>query len=321
MIGKESPHNVAPKTARQRIGLIGAGRMGTGIGISLLRQDIDLHIKVNKSRVGADRLTGAGAHEHCSIAELARHVTAVVLSLPSSREVEAVCLGQDGLFVHMPPGGLIIDCSTSYPASTVALAEQAQKRGLSFIDAPVTRSPEHAELGLLNAIVGSSEKRFPAAECILAAFCETVLHVGDVGQGHKLKLVYNSMTMGIAAVAAEVCQFASGVDVDLVTLRSLVSRGSTNSGIFQAFVAFLLNEKPDVLAISIANSAKDIECAVRLAGESSVPVPVLAAAAHKLNVSVAAGEGELTLPHLSRLRMISEVGLGAPAQTTSPVGG
>ncbi|MCK1624086.1 hypothetical protein IVA98_12955 [Bradyrhizobium sp. 160] len=47
-----------------------------------------------------------------------------MLSLPSSREVEAVC--QDGLFVYMPPGGLIIDCSTSYPASTVALAEQAQ---------------------------------------------------------------------------------------------------------------------------------------------------------------------------------------------------
>ncbi|MDN4985425.1 MULTISPECIES: NAD(P)-dependent oxidoreductase [Bradyrhizobium] len=300
MIGEESSPNVAPKTAKQRIGLIGAGRMGTGIGISLLRHQIELHIKANKTRFGADRLTGAGAHEHPSIAELARHVNAVVLSLPSSREVEAVCLGQDGLFVHMPRGGLIIDCSTSYPASTVALAEQAQKCGLSFMDAPVTRSPEQAELGLLNAIVGSNEKLFPVAEGILGAFCETVLHVGDVGQGHKLKLVYNSMTMGIAAVAAEVCQFACGLDVDLVTLRSLVSRGSTNSGIFQAFVSFLLGEKPDVLAISIANSAKDIECAVRLAGESAVPVPVLAAAAHKLNVSVVAGKGELTLPHLSR---------------------
>ncbi len=280
--------------------------MGTGMGISLLRHQIELHIKANKNRLGADRLIDAGAHEHPSIADLAQHVSAVVLSLPSSREVEAVCLGEDGLFVHMARGGLIIDCSTSYPASTVALAEQAQKRGVSLIDAPVTRSPEQAELGLLNAIVGSNEKLFPVAEGILAAFCETVLHVGDVGQAHKLKLVYNGMTMGIAAVAAEVCQFARGVDVDLVTLRSLASRGSTNSGIFQAFVAFLLGEKPDVLAISIANSAKDIECAVRLATESAVPVPVLAAAAHKLNVSVVAGEGELTLPHLSRLRTISE---------------
>ncbi|MDH2357308.1 hypothetical protein QCM80_43135 [Bradyrhizobium sp. SSUT112] len=44
---------------------------------------------------------------------------------------------------------------------------------------------------------------------------------------------------------------------------------------------------------------KDIECGVRPAGESPVSVPVLAAAAHKLNVSVVAAKGELTLPHLS----------------------
>ncbi|MGY8663844.1 NAD(P)-dependent oxidoreductase [Bradyrhizobium sp. UFLA05-109] len=301
MIGEKSLPSTATTTTGQRIGLIGIGRMGTGMGISLLRHRVELHIKANKNRFGADRLTGAGAHEHPSVAELARQVRAVVLSLPSSREVEAVCLEDDGLFAHMSPGGLIIDCTTSYPASTVALAEEAQRRGLNLIDAPVTRSPDQAEFGLLNAIVGSNEKLFPVANGILAAFCETVLHVGDVGQGHRLKLVYNSMTMGIAAVAAEVCQFAHVLDIDLVTLRSLVSRGSTNSGIFQAFVAFLLGEKPDVLAISIANSAKDIECAVRLADESAVSVPVLAAAAQKLNVSVAAGNGELTLPHLCRL--------------------
>ncbi|MCG2631958.1 MULTISPECIES: NAD(P)-dependent oxidoreductase [Bradyrhizobium] len=269
------------------------------MGISLMRHQIELHIKANKNRFGANRFASAGAREHPSIAELAQHVSAVVLSLPSSREVEAVCLGQDGLFVHMSRGGLIIDCTTSYPASTVTLAEQAQEHGLGFVDAPVTRSPEQAEFGLLNAIVGSNETLFPVAEGILAAFCETVLHVGEVGQGHKLKLVYNSMTMGIAAVAAEVCQFAKALDIDLVTLRSLVSRGSTNSGIFQAFAAFLLGEKPDVLAVSIANSAKDINCAVRLAGENVVSVPILAAAANKLNASVASGKGELTLPHLS----------------------
>lgn len=299
-MSKGSSAYASPNTIKQSIGLIGAGRMGTGIGISLLRRQCELYIKANKNRCGADRLTRAGAREHTSIAELAQHVGVVILSLPSSREVEAVCLEQDGLFVHMSQGGLIIDCTTSYPASTIALAKTAEKLGLSFIDAPVTRSPEQAELGLLNAMVGSDPKLFPIVERILAAFCETVMHAGDVGDGHKLKLVYNSMTMGIAAIAAEVCQFANSLEMDLVTLRSLVGRGSTNSGIFQAFAAFLLGEKPDVLAISIANSAKDIECAVRLARESAVSVPVLGAAAEKLNLSVAAGKGELTLPHLAR---------------------
>ncbi|MDA9404539.1 MULTISPECIES: NAD(P)-dependent oxidoreductase [Bradyrhizobium] len=298
-MSKRSSANAAPKAIKQSVGLIGAGRMGTGIGISLLRRQSELHIKVNKNRFGADRLTGGGAREHTSIAELAQHVSVVVLSLPSSREVETVCLDHDGLFVHMCRGGLIIDCTTSYPTSTIALARKARSRGINFVDAPVTRSPEQAELGLLNAMVGSDATLFPVAERVLAAFCETVLHVGDVGDGHKLKLVYNSMTMGIAAVAAEVCQFADSLEIDLVTLRSLVGRGSTNSGIFQAFAAFLLGEKPDALAISIANAAKDIECAVRLARERAVSVSVLDAAAQEFNLAVVAGKGELTLPHLA----------------------
>lgn len=68
--------------------------MGSGMGISLLRHQMELHIKANKTRFGADRLISAGALEHPSITELAQHVTAVVLSLPSSCEVEAVCLGK-----------------------------------------------------------------------------------------------------------------------------------------------------------------------------------------------------------------------------------
>ncbi|WP_456727158.1 NAD(P)-binding domain-containing protein [Bradyrhizobium sp. USDA 3397] len=83
------------------------------------------------------------------------------------------------------------------------------------LPAPVTRSPEQAEQGHLNAIVGSDENTFPAAARVLTAFCENIVHVGDIGQGHKLKLVYNSMTMGIAAVAAGACQFAEAIDVDL----------------------------------------------------------------------------------------------------------
>ncbi|MCP3476084.1 NAD(P)-binding domain-containing protein [Bradyrhizobium sp. CCGUVB1N3] len=141
MVAEDPSLPVAPKAAKQGIGLIGIGRMGTGMGISLLRHQVELHIKANKDRFGANRLTSAGAHEHLSVADLAQRVSAVVLSLPSSREVEAVCLGQDGLFVHMPRGGLIIDCTTSYPASTVALAEQAQKRGLSFIECSSNTEP------------------------------------------------------------------------------------------------------------------------------------------------------------------------------------
>jgi 3-hydroxyisobutyrate dehydrogenase-like beta-hydroxyacid dehydrogenase len=292
--------NVVPEVAGQDIGLIGAGRMGTGMGISLMRHGAQLHIKPNANRIGADRLIGLGAHEYPSIAELATHAKIIILSLPSSHEVEAVCLGQDGLFANLSPNSLILDCTTAFPASTLALAEQAKRRGLRFVDAPVTRSPEHAEQGCLNAIVGADTETLSVAAGILAAFSESITHAGEVGQAHKLKLVYNSMTMGIAAVVAETCQLAGGLGVDLKTLRSLVSRGSTNSGIFQSIAAFLLEEKPDVLAISIVNAAKDIGYALDAANDIAIPTPVLTSAAQKLQAAIADGRGELTLPHLAQ---------------------
>ncbi|MCK1727447.1 NAD(P)-binding domain-containing protein [Bradyrhizobium sp. 142] len=179
----ETPSTATPGKVGQRIGLIGAGRMGTGIGISLLRHGTELHIKVNRTRVGAERLTGMGAHEHTAISELARHVSAVVLSLPSSCEVEEVCLGQHGLFAHLPRESLILDCTTSYPASTLTLAEQAKKQALHFIDAPVTRSPEQAEQGRLNAIVGSDQNTFQSrlrksAQDVKWSFCLTTGTIG-----------------------------------------------------------------------------------------------------------------------------------------------
>lgn len=148
-----------------------------------------------------------------------------------------MCLGENGLFVHMPRGGLIIDCTTSYLASTIALAEEAQEHGISFIDAPVKRSPEQQE----NAFHWIR----PSLKAFLLHFVRPFL-MSAMSDKVTRSLVYNSMTMGIAAVAAEVWQFAHGLDLDLVILHSLIGRGSINSGIFQAFVAFLLGEKPDV---------------------------------------------------------------------------
>jgi 3-hydroxyisobutyrate dehydrogenase-like beta-hydroxyacid dehydrogenase len=293
------PH-IVPTVAGQDIALIGIGRMGTGMGLSLLRHGAHLYVKGNSNRAGLDRLINHGAKESPSLPELAQKAKSVILSLPSSREVEAVCLGANGLLKHLSPDSLILDCTTSCPPSTLQLAAEAQKHGVHFVDAPVTRSPEQAEQGKLNAIVGADSKTFPRAAGVLASFCEGILHAGAVGEGHKMKLVYNSMTMGLAAVAAETCQLAAGLGVDLDALRCIVSRGSTNSGIFQKFAAFLLEENPEVLGISITNAAKDIFCALGLAGESELSAPVLTAAAQKLRTAIKEGRGELTLPHLTQ---------------------
>lgn len=290
--------NLKPDVKGQIIGLIGAGRMGTGMGLCLLRHGASLSVKSNIRREGIESLKQAGASEVNFVQEIAKNSNIIVLCLPSSREVEHVCI-TEGLFKDLKSGDLVIDCTTAMPSSTLCLAEEAKKYGVTFVDAPVTRSPEHAREGKLNAMVGADEETFQKAVKVLSAFCESVTRVGNVGDGHKMKLVYNGMTLGIAAVAAETCQIAERVGVDLDTLRQIVARGSTNSGIFQKMAAFQLGELPDTLAVTITTAAKDIDYATQAATEAGLSPSVLISALAKYQAAIAAGRGEETLPHLA----------------------
>ncbi|WP_354107477.1 NAD(P)-binding domain-containing protein [Bradyrhizobium sp. LB14.3] len=123
----------------------------------LLRHGTELHVKVNRTHVGAERLTGLGAHEHTAVSELARHVSAVVLSLPASCEVEEVCLGQDGLFANLPRQSLIhhvLSCFHPHFSRT------GQKACIALHRCPVTRPPEQAEQGASTPSLDRIRTRF-----------------------------------------------------------------------------------------------------------------------------------------------------------------
>lgn len=287
-----------PHLSGQAVGLVGAGRMGTGIGLCLLRQGAKLRVIANKDRSGTNELIDNGATESRSLAELADGCEVVVLSLPSSAQVENVC-GQDGgLFGALSQGAVVLDTTTAWPQSTIALAEQAAALGIRFIDAPVTRSPEHARQGALNSMLGYTGD-FQGLIDVISAYSATITRVGPVGSAHQMKIVYNAMTMGISAVVAEACQLAASMDVDLHTLRSIVSMGSTNSGIFQKITGYFLEEDTTVLAISLENAAKDIRLAVDAAAEDRLSLRCLAAASETYQEACRAGLADKTLPNLA----------------------
>ena len=108
---------------KERIGFIGLGGMGAGMADNLLRKGWPLTVCVHRSRTAADRLIAAGATEAASPRALAAACDIVILCVTGSREVEALVKGPDGLAAAGKPL-LIIDCSTSNPSSTTALAAE-----------------------------------------------------------------------------------------------------------------------------------------------------------------------------------------------------
>jgi 3-hydroxyisobutyrate dehydrogenase len=117
----------------------------------------------------------------------------VITCLPSSREVEALLDGADGLLAGLRSGGLFLDCTSGDPASSRRIAARLAERGIAFADAPVSGGTNGAAAAALSVMVGADGATFARVQPILAAFGKRIEHVGPIGAGDALKAVNNAL--------------------------------------------------------------------------------------------------------------------------------
>lgn len=284
----------------QTIAFIGLGMMGHGMARNLLAKGFALRFAAHRNRANLQDLLDAGAKEVGSRAELVRGANAAILCVTGSPQVEDVVYGQDGLLAAAGPGLMVIDTSTAEPGSTTRIRNDFAERGVTFIDAPLTRTPKEAEEGRLNTMVGAAPEDFERVRPILAAYCENIFHVGPPGHGHVMKLIYNMMAMTTAAMIAEATAAAAKSGVSVQKLFEVTSAGAVNSGIFQWLLGRALQGDMAGLKFSIANGQKDLRYFTHLT-ESLPTTSFLAEAAHQSFVLAAnLGLGDKFIPSLLR---------------------
>jgi 3-hydroxyisobutyrate dehydrogenase-like beta-hydroxyacid dehydrogenase len=298
----------------KRIGFIGAGLMGHGMAKNIVEKGYRLTVLGHRSRAPVEDLLARGATEADSPAALAKESEVVILCVPSSAEVELCVLGAEGILGGAQAGLIVIDSTTAEPASTERIAQALAAKGVRFADAPLTRGPGDAEAGRLNALVGADAALLAEIRPVLETFCEKVFHVGPVGFGHKLKLINNFMSQGMAALIAEAVTTATKAGVDLAMLFEVVSAGGANSNVFQRMMPWVLGASDDGMAFKLKNGQKDVRYYTRLA-EAVGSTAFLGAAIHQIfTLAAAQGEGESYVPALARgLGKVNGVTIGPPA--------
>lgn len=244
-------------TTINKIGLIGLGLMGTGIGFSLCNKGYKLFIKVHKKRKSSAFLKSKGAYICKSYRELATECNSIILCVNDHHAVQDIFFSGNGLYRELNSGHTIIDCTTSSPLFTKKLYKRLKEKGVDYVDAPLTRTPIEAMQGKLNTIVGGDIDLIARLTPLLSSFCENIVHVGDVGMGHKIKLLNNFITIGSMAVALEVINTAISMDIDIKKLREVFSLGAANTPAFQALMRLML-ENENYLQFSLNNALKDL---------------------------------------------------------------
>ena len=279
-----------------KIGFVGTGTMGQPMLSNLLKKG---HSVVAYDIVEA-MLEGAvkrGATRAGSAAEAAKASELVITMLPSSSHVEAAYLGTGGVLEGIASGRLCIDMSTADPTSSRRVAEAAKKRGVRFIDAPVSGGVPRAEEGTLAIMVGGEPRDFEEAKPVLACMGANLIHVGPVGSGEVAKIC-NNLIAGVAAVAvSEAFRIAEGFGVDPKVLTDVISKSSGNTWVMEH-----AHPVPGMVAKAPANRdyapgfmtdlmAKDLGLAVSAARDLRVPVFVAPAAQQLLRLASSQGLG------------------------------
>jgi len=285
--------------SKESIGFIGVGLMGQGMARNLVDKGFRLTVMGHRNRKPVEALVAAGAKEAGTPKELAENATIIFLCVTGSAQVEAVVNGPDGIAAGARPGTVIVDCSTSDPGVTVRLAAELEAKGLHLADAPLGGTPAQAALGQLSAMVGAAPEVFARIKPACEAWAQKVVHLGPVGDGHKMKLLNNFLSMGYAAIYSEALTLAQKIGITPQTFDSVLRGSRMDCGFYQTFMQYVLERDRDAHKFTLVNALKDVRYLESVANAAGVPNPVGNAVKNAFASAVAAGKGEDYVPMLS----------------------
>jgi 3-hydroxyisobutyrate dehydrogenase-like beta-hydroxyacid dehydrogenase len=285
--------------------------MGHGMAKNILKGGYDLMVRGNRNRVPVESLTGMGAHEAGSLAEMAAGCDIVFLCLSDSPQVEAVIRGEGGLLANGKPGLIVVDTTTANPVSTMALAAELEAAGMHMVDAPLGRTPKEAEAGTLDAMVGASPEVFERVRPVIDCWAGSIAHLGPVGSGHKMKLVMNFLGTGYAALYAEAFTMGAKVGLSPQLIREVIGGSRMGCGFFETYTQWVCGRDRDAHLFTLDNAAKDIGYVCLMAQAAGMANPMSAAVRNSFASAVAQGKGADYMPMIAdHIALLNGLDLG-----------
>ena len=181
------------------IGFIGLGHMGHPMVVNLLKHQHQVKI-FDAVPAAIEALTAKGAIGTASAIAAAEDCQVVFTMLQTGEQVMQTCLGENGIFTHLKPNSMYIDCSSIDIQTTQYLHQQAAHHHIAMLDAPVSGGVKGAEQATLTLMVGGDKAHFTKAEPLLLQLGKLAIHAGKPGCGAAAKIC-NNMILGISMIA------------------------------------------------------------------------------------------------------------------------
>lgn len=274
----------------KKIGFIGLGTMGFAMCYGLFKKGFHMVLPTYRREIDQsgsfiplaptkeaktalyDEMLSNGCEGAASSAELFAKSDFIMISMPTSKQVEMNMYGEDGILANARPGTIVIDLTSADSSSTRKLSAQLAEKGIEMLDAPVSGGQAGATKQTLSVMVGGKAEVFEQARPILETIGspEKVKHVGPAGAGDAMKSINNylSCTCLLATTEALTVAQKAGIEPKLAC-EVINSSGGSSNATSNKFPNYIFTGQGMNLSVDLM--LKDIGLYNGLAKEEGVP--------------------------------------------------
>jgi 2-hydroxymethylglutarate dehydrogenase len=258
----------------KQIAVIGLGLMGTSISLRLMEAGYSV-TGFDIVRSKATSLAQHGLKEARSAKEACRGADLTLLSLPSWEAVLEAVEGKDGIIRSARRGQIIADTSTSPPWESRALGQRLSRRGIEWMDIPISGSSVQARVGNMLFMVGGKKSLFKKVKPVLDSIGKKTVYAGRMGDAATLKVVINH-TLNLnqaAAIEGMVLGLKAGLAPDLL-YEVMSSGGAASDQLISRGKAMLAGDFTTRSTVSITK--KDTALGLEMGKRLGVVLPIAA---------------------------------------------
>ena len=215
--------------ALQKVAWIGLGNMGSPLAGRVAQyvksQGASLSVFDLAEQARARFVSAEGGVNAASVADACEGADAVFICLPTSAHSQQAALEADAV---LKSGARVVDVTSGDPEVSKAIAASLQRS--AYVDLAVSGGPAGAAAGTVSVMVGGDAEDVAFVEPMASAFAGKFVHLGDVGAGHAVKAVNNTLnSLHLAAAGEGLVALKKGYGVDPAKALAAINAGSGKS--------------------------------------------------------------------------------------------
>jgi 3-hydroxyisobutyrate dehydrogenase len=212
-----------------KLAFLGMGVMGFPMAGHLKRAGHDVVVYNRSAKKAQDWAAKHGGGTGATPAEAATGADIVLVCVGNDDDLRSVIYGDNGALAGMASGTILVDHTTASAEVAREIYAQAKKKGIGFLDAPVSGGQAGAENGQLGIMVGGDDDVFAKAEPVLKIYAKALSLMGPVGSGQLTKMVNQICIAGLVQALSEGMNFAVKAGLDTEKVLSVITAGAAGS--------------------------------------------------------------------------------------------